>query len=292
MRIVRAPLKVLSLVVCAVLSLSDTALPVVGQAVKKFTWLLDNVEVQGVVRWIDPIQDGTEPDIFRIRARPELQHLISLLPGNNPMMFQPVGSVGVLQCETYPLTPLDINRSDSWSLPRKPNQPFEVIIDPVTHQKRPLQVGDHIRVVGRLVIDHHPEWCDMPSKFTPPEPSRCRHRGWLKVGPAHMELHPIRWDDIQLVYEARYHEAVSETLSLAARLYVERVYRGGGKHIANEIAGVASKIFIHESAYNYHERATAIIRLKAPPIPGFSPRADLVGFERVCTSQWDWKEPL
>src|SRR5262249_19336730 len=123
-----------------------------------------------------------------------------------------------------------------------------------TGSKRQLNIGDHVRVVGRWVIDHHPEWCDEATKLTPPEPARCLFVDALKIGAAHVELHPIRWDDIELVDPAA--KVTVETVSLAAPLH-EHVFVGGGKWLANELALVASKIFVNDVGSNYHNTMTA-----------------------------------
>jgi hypothetical protein len=258
----------------------DVRRVIVGPLVDKFTWLLDNVEVKGIVRWIDPVDaNGTQPDQFGIQPDSNYQHLISIMPGNNPLLYQTMNSIGTLVCETYPLVG-GINRSDPWHLPKKPgDQPFRVIANRGRGETaRPMAVGDHVRVIGRLVIDHHPEWCDKPGVHPAGEPSRCHSRGWLKVGPAHMELHPIRWDDIQLVTDVPPSERVSEIVSLAAPVH-EEVYVGDFKHFGNWVAGVESKIFIQEDGSNYHNQITAVAHIKAPAIPGFTPHKSLIAFQ-------------
>jgi len=87
-----------------------------------------------------------------------------------------------------------------------------------------MRVGDHIRVVGRWVIDHHRRIAT-PDDVHSARTVEVRSRGLLKIGPAHAELHPIRWNDIQLV-DPRFHTTM-ETLSLAAPLH-EEVYLGAG----------------------------------------------------------------
>jgi hypothetical protein len=137
-----------------------------------------------------------------------------------------------------------------------------------------FKVGDRVRVIGRWVIDHHPEFCSNPESFTPPEPSRCRNRGWLRVGQTHAELHPFQWDNIQLVEPVTSADVVSATVSLAAPLHEEQ-YLGGWKWFANEFAGVAGKVFLEESndpnfpnfSKNYHTSVGARVQLDPPPRP-------------------------
>ncbi len=236
----------------------------VGQEVKKFTWLLDNVEVKGIVRAWDGsnnrLPDGAEVgtgDSFDIEPDENYRHLISYVPGYGPWV----------QCETYPLDPSSINRAEPWFLPKKFEQAPFVVRDPATGWQVSLKVGDHVRVVGRWVIDHHPEHCVT------------RTRGWLKVGCAHVEFHPFRWDDIRLVKDVNPWEFEEEIVSVAAPLH-EEIYLGGGKWLANELAGVASKIFITEDGSNYHNTVTANAYIKAPKLPaGFTPHRTLIGFQ-------------
>jgi hypothetical protein len=242
----------------------------VGQQVTKFTWLLDNVEVKGTVKSWDNgnrLPDGAEVgtrDSFDVEPDENYRHLVSYVPGYGPWV----------QCETYPLDPNveAINRVEPWFLPKKPG-PFVVQDrDPTTGEPMPLKVGDHVRVVGRWVIDHHPEYCVT------------RTRGWLKVGCVHVEFHPFRWDNITLVKDRDPWEFEEGTVSVAAPLHTE-VYLGGGKWLANEIAGVASKIFIADDpaegpGSNYHNTVTASAHIKAPKLPGgFTPHRSLIGLQ-------------
>jgi len=231
----------------------------VGQEVKKFTWLLDNVEVKGIVR-ANLLPDGAEVgtgDSFDIEPDENYRHLISYVPGSGQWVH----------CETYPLDPSSINRAEPWSLPKKIEQAPFVVRDPATGWQVPLKVGDHVRVVGRWVIDHHPENCVT------------RTRGRLKVGCAHVEFHPFRWDDIRLVKDVNPWEFEEEIVSVAAPLH-EEIYLRDWKWVANELAGVASKIFITEDGSNYHNTVTANAYIKAPKLPaGFTPHRTLIGFQ-------------
>src|SRR4051812_46890230 len=94
-----------------------------GQLVKKFTWLLDNVEVKGIVRSI-------EADSFAIEPDANYGYLIALMSGNNPLPWASTSTPGRIHCETYPLgdpTVGEINRAEPWFLPRKNDDvPFAV----------------------------------------------------------------------------------------------------------------------------------------------------------------------
>jgi hypothetical protein len=179
---------------------------VVAQEVKKFTWLLDNVEVKGIVQSWDNgnrLPDGSEVgarDSFDVVPDENYRHLVSFVPGYGPWV----------QCETYPLTPGvgDINRVEPWPLPKKPEMPFQVY-DPATGSFSLLKVGDHVRVVGRWVIDHHPEHCVT------------RTRGWLKVGCVHVEFHPFNWLAILRVKDLEPWQFQEEIVSVAAPLHTE-----------------------------------------------------------------------
>ena len=143
----------------------------VGEKVEsKFTWLLDRVEVIGTVR---VIQDGTvrvdEDDCIDIEPDANYWHLIGYFRGNQPLMWHGAGTPSLLHCETYSHSAIshNINRWDPWGIPTKPSgQPFEVTSADGT-QRRTLAVGDRVRVIGRWVIDHHPEYCSMPKPSTP-----------------------------------------------------------------------------------------------------------------------------
>lgn len=262
----------LRLLIAVITSASLGLLPLkafadVGEFVShKFTWLLDNVEVIGIVHNIGGDSIDIIPDA-------NYKHLILYMRGNNPLPWFSKGTPGVLHLETYPLSSSDINRSAPWSLPKKPDDvQFQVKRRDGTSQ--PLNVGDRIRVVGRWVIDHHPEKCFDPEKFTPPEPARCRSLGLLRVGQVHMELHPFQWDNIQLIEPATSTDVVSTVVSLAAPLHEEQ-YLGDWKWFANEVAGVAGKVFLDRSddpnfpnfSRNFHTSVGTRVELDPPPRP-------------------------
>jgi len=223
----------------------------------KFLWLLDMVEVVGTARNI-------AGDDFDVVPDSNYQHLISYMRGNNPLPWQGLGSPGALHCETYVPGPGAVNREVSWPIPGKPEQPFEVILP--DGSSRELADGDHVRVVGRWVIDHHPEYCITPTGFVPPEPSRCRDRGWLRVGICHVELHPLLWNDIRLVSPPGPRDRSSVLLSLAAPLHEEQ-YLGGWKWFMNELALVSGKVFYTDDLSNFHETVAASITVPAPDVP-------------------------
>jgi hypothetical protein len=189
-----------------------------------------------------------------------------------------------MHCETPPLGSGDINRVEPWLIGNKPeDQAFQV--KPRNGVSRALQVGDTVAVVGRWVIDHHPEFCNLPTEFDPPEATRCRARGLLRVGPDHVELHPFRWDDIKLVEPLAPGDAATAVVSLAAPLHEEQ-YLGGGKWVANEVAGVAGKVFLGDgpegSESNFHTIVEATVELDPPPRPEpFDPLMRTVWTEEV-----------
>jgi hypothetical protein len=210
-------------------------------------------------------EDGRPGDDLDILPDPNYRHLISYLRGNNPLPWQSTSQPGVMHLETYPLDFRSINHTVPWSLDRKPDgQPFQVRLRNGT--TRDLQAGDHVRVTGWWVIDHHPEYCQMPSRFTPPEPERCRNRGWLRVGQTHTELHPFDWQNIALVEPPAPYETVGCRLSLAAPLYEEQ-YVGDGHWLGNELALVSGRIFIDTDpgTPNFHAQVSGRISLAPPP---------------------------
>ena len=217
----------------------------------KQIWLLDNVEIIGTVHRIGPDDIGLIPD-------PGYANLIQWMTGNSPFAWEPLGTPAMMHLETYPLGVDEVNRDEPWSLPKKPDgQAFQV-------GGRDLQVGDHIRVSGRWVIDHHP---DFSLKFPPDmfgEPPRSRMRGLLCVGKTHAELHPFAWDAIQLFEAPKPGEPARGSISLAAPLHTEQ-YLGGGKWLANEVAGVAGHVFIHEDGSTFRTYVYAHLELDPPP---------------------------
>jgi hypothetical protein len=237
----------------------------VGQSIPtKFTWLLDNVEVRGIVQ-------GLEGDVLDLVPDPNYQHLIALFRGNNPLLWKPLGDPAVIHCETNPIGPHgtgSIDRDEPWALPQMPPDQMLTGTDSMG-ATRDLQVGDHIQVFGRWCIDHHPEFCNPPDQkpslsITDTQPYRCRKRGALRVGPVHTELHPYYWDNIRIL-DRQYYETDEVILSLAAPIHEEQ-YLGSWKWVGNECAGVAGKVFIDPDGSNFHPTVSADMTIEGPPV--------------------------
>jgi hypothetical protein len=110
-----------------------------------------------------------------------------------------------------------------------------------------------------------------------------RARGLLRVGCVWPELHPFQWDDITLVAPPPPGDEEVATLSLAAPIH-EEAYLGGGKWLANELAGVSSKIYVTDDGSNYHSTVTATLHVSAPPLPpGWTADASLVSVVETVT---------
>ncbi len=253
----------------------------VGEYVRrKFTWLLGDVELVGIVHYIGD-------DDFAIIPDPNYEHLTRYFRGNQPLPWSAQGEPGVMHLETYPIDIISdpqrsnggINRDDFWAshgdrlwgLPQKPSgEPF--VVTDRTGASRDLQVGDRVRVTGRWVIDHHPEFCSSVGdmKVVPP---RCRWVGALglqKVGQTHTEFHPFDWKNIRLVEPLKPGDVSQCRVSLAAPLY-EQQYVGDWHHAWNEITLVAGRVFIEETPQgtytNYNTMVGTSIHIAAPPLP-------------------------
>jgi hypothetical protein len=243
---------------------------VVGEHVPcKFIWLLDNVKLVGTVHFIGG-------DDFAIIPDTNYEHLMRYFRGNNPLPWSRRTEPGVMHLETYPLERGQINRDiflsarqgdPTWTLPRKPDGEAFTVTNRAG-VSRDLHVGDHVRVTGRWVIDHHPEYCKDPAEWDPPEPARCRNRGWLRVGRTHTELHPFDWKNIRLVEPLRAGDTSRCMVSMAAPLYEEQ-YWGDWKWFANELAGVSGHVFVDGT--NYNTAVGTQIHLEAPPLPTITP---------------------
>ena len=73
-------------------------------------------------------------------------------------------------------------------------------------------------------------------------------------------------------------------MSLAAPIH-EECYLGGGKWLANELAGVSSKIFVADDGANYHNTVSATLHVSAPPLPaGWTAEAALVSVIEAVTA--------
>jgi hypothetical protein len=237
----------------------------------KFIWLLDNVELIGTVHKITKPPSGGTGDDFSLIPDANYEHLIRYFRGNSPLPWDPIGDPAVMELETIPPDRGEINRWEGWSLNSKPGgEQFTVRLRNGT--SRALEAGDRVRVTGRWVIDHHPEMCDWPAtRFSPPEPSRCRNMGPLRVGRTHTELHPFDWQNIWLVEPPRTRDASTCVVSMAAPLYEEQ-YLGGWKWAANEFRGVSGRVFIDErvtpqgTITNFNTMVGTRIHLPAPPL--------------------------
>lgn len=227
--------------------------------VLKWTWLLDNVEVTGVVAAADPAEpDGTiAGDNFNVVLDSNHTHMVATNPGSR----------GVLHCETYRENfdnPSYINRAVpwKWSPSKTLGQKF-VVRDPATNTWRNLVVGDHIRLLGRWIIENGHPWGG---------------GGFLVYyGYVFMELHPFDWTTMKLVRPSPAHGATVEQLSLAAPIY-EQVYPESWWW--NRISAIGDTIAFRNGAANYHATMSVDARIKAPTLPaGFTASSSLVSYE-------------
>jgi hypothetical protein len=231
---------------------------VVGPKVFKWTYLHTTVTVTGTVaNWA---AGGAAGDGFDLRVDDAFSHI----PANT-------SRGATIHCEAYPesITYLTsegtlINRMVPWPLPRKPAEPFRVKVANGTSE-RDLQLGDHVRLRGRLLIENgHPQTPSM--------------RGLLQIGFVFPELHPFDWTDIRLV-EAPLSGIGTGQLILAAPLY-EMVY--SGQWSANRTAGVADHLFLGDSGALVHSRISATVNIMAPsPPPGVDPQVTSVAFTEL-----------
>lgn len=247
---------------------------VVGPEVKKFTWLLDNVEVKGIVR-LGSLQIGNEigsGDALDIEPDENYKHLVSHTPGSD----------GVIHCETYREgiaigNSPNINRVAPWPIETKPprNGGDPESFKTVTGQA--LKVGDHVRIVGRWLIENgHPE-----KRIT-------RQRGNFRVGVVFMELHPFNWKDIRPVVPLNPNEVATERVSVAAPIYEEIYSAGEGQGFfsfqwwrdgVNQFFGLWNRLYISEDLPNFHNTVIANPYIKAPPLPsGFTPEKGLIDY--------------
>lgn len=246
----------------------------VSQWVRKFAWLLDEVEVRGIAvdaeRQKDPGEDIGTGDAFDIKVDRNYEHLVKYVPASG----------GYIHCETYPLrnpyaADWVINRQKSWPLNKKGQSDSFMVKDPRTGAQRPLRVGDHIRVVGRWIIENG-------------HPYNLRSRGWLQVGDAFVEFHPFDWENISLVVPPNLLATYQETISIAAPMY-KSIY--DFLHWGNRLGGVASwpadvpqqvRIYVEPDASDFHNTVRAVARIELPsPLPGgLHGHPDLI----------DWKE--
>ena len=226
---------------------------VIGQLTTKQTWLLDNVEITGIVVADDGQAPGSDigtVDDFNLQVDANYVHLAMHYPVDR-------AAVGQVHCETYPLPAFQTNNDVPWPLPVKPDsQPFQVF-DPTINAVRNLRDTDHIRIIGRWTIDKHPE-------------SNITFRGFTCRGHVHLELHPIRYDTLALVIPPASRSQNREVVSVAAPL-LDEVYLSNDKWLGNWFAGVGSKVYIDgdpRTADNWHPTVTATADILAPPLAG------------------------
>jgi hypothetical protein len=231
---------------------------VVGPKVFKWTYLLTTVSVTGTVySWSGEDVNGDSIELL-------LDDPFTHLTGNTSRGL-------TIHCETYPekiTFPTDgatlINRMVSWPLPRKPIEPFRLKTASGAGD-RDLQLGDHVRLRGRLLIENgHPR--DTSS------------RGWLQVGFVFPELHPFDWTDIRLVEQPTSGIATGQ-LIMAAPLY-EMIYTG--QHSANRTAGVSDHLFLGDAGAPFHSGIAATVKFMAPPPPpGVDPQVVAVEYTEL-----------
>jgi len=228
--------------------------------VKKWTWLLDDVWVTGVVVGAGTNDEGAiTGDSFDLQLDPNHAHMAALTPGSG----------GAIHCETYPEdfdNPASINRAVAWFRTRKkPKDEAYMVTDPSTGARRPLTNGDHVALFGRWIIENgHPRM----------------EYGWPdRVGYVFIELHPFDWTHIELVVPKEPWDSTREQVSVAAPIY-EEVYDSEWRW--NQFVGWAWTMALRAGASNYHSTMSADATIKAPALPkGFTPSASLVAFEEV-----------
>jgi hypothetical protein len=269
----------INLLVCALsMILPRVAMSAVGQLTTKQTWLLDGVELRGIVHAADGQPAGgaigAKADDFDLEVDPNYRHVAMRYMYNGSNGF--VIAIGRIHCETYPFRPpwvptVPINLDVPWPLPGKPSDTTFTVRDSATGTSRPLKDGDHIRVVGRWTIDKHPEW------------DVTRKRGALRVGHVHMELHPFAWTTLELVDPVPAPRTSNrEVVSIAAPLFDE-VYLSGDKWLGNWFAGVGSKVFIADDLSDFHNTVSATAEILAPRLAatGFSQAPELIEWGEV-----------
>jgi hypothetical protein len=225
----------------------------VGQLTTKQTWLLDNVEITGIVVRDDgqaPGSDIGNVDDFNLQVDANYAHLAMHYNTDR-------ASIGQVHCETYPLPASQTNDDVPWPLPTKPSsQAFEVF-DPAISGMRPLKDTDHIRMTGRWTIDKHPE-------------DNITNRHFVARGHVHLEFHPIRYDTLEIVIPPAPRSQTQEVVSIAAPLFDE-VYLSNDKWFGNWFAAVGSKVYISgdpSTATDWHPTVTAVADIFAPPLEG------------------------
>jgi hypothetical protein len=211
---------------------------VVGPRVTKFTYLLDLVEVSGVVLgWTDKAL-GVGSDGFDLALDDNYAHLPMLVGGGSRN----------LHCETYPIPAEQINHDVPWPLEMKPPGQLFQVKQPSSGQTRELAIGDHIRLRGRPVIENG-------------HPQATIGRGLLQIGYVFLELHPFDWTGIELVEPPPANAVVQNSLIIAAPLY-DMIY--SWSWLENRIAGVDNCLFFEDDGTHFHNSVQATIRIMAP----------------------------
>jgi hypothetical protein len=246
----------------------------------KFTWLCDEVEVKGVVLGLQtpdgeplpaPMASGQAigaNDHFEIVPDANYKHLVSYVSGSNYPRGGPSRN-GVIHCETYIQNSGAVNYQPPWRLGAGKGADAFTVHDPRTSQTRELRVGDHVRVVGRWLIENgHAKY-------------RYR-RGALEVGYVFVEFHPFDWAHMDLVVDPAPDGTVTEMVTVAAPMY-EELYPGttpgGATMYFNWAAGVGDKIYVAPDSSNFHNRVVAKAVIKAPPLPaGHLPHGSLIDY--------------
>jgi hypothetical protein len=266
---------------------------VVGQQLKKWTYLLDNVEVKGIVLNGNEtlVEKDLDPNTGNIIQHPKGEAIgasdfFNLVPDENynNLLVNSPGSMGVIHCECYCCKdavwsgivddPNRINRTNpSWSLGNKPDTPLTLTNRPNDHL---LRVGDHIRITGQWVIENgHPTNPGHRKLGTDYETGQKKYvldpimRGELAYGFVFMELHPFHWNSIEWLDAPQPNNIVTETISVAGPVY-ECVYIDNW--VANKIAGVTNKVFIESDGTYFHNGSSARSYIMAMPArPGYDP---------------------
>ena len=246
-------------------------------AADKWVWLMDNVEVRGTVTMVhDNDPNGTsfpagsdvlddelsihptngDCDFFDLIPDRGYEHLTGSLPG----------SLGVIHCETYTdgitSDPTLINRLAPFPKGKPPADvagggpptKFQVL-DLATGNTRNLRVGDHVRLVGRWVIDLS-------------HPGSRKKIGNTDVGDVFVEFHPFFWQDIRLL-DTWKPQINTEVISLAAPTFD---HVGWDNH----------SLFISSDASDFHNTMAAEVDINAPPLPGtFKGSPYIVAYDEV-----------
>jgi hypothetical protein len=252
----------------------------IGQRLKKWTWMLDDVTLRGVVLSEDSTLMTGDPlgpvDTFDLKLDDNYRHIVALSRGNNPIPGQPVS--GCIHVEAYsqavPFNADNINHVEPWPLPDKPGDQEFMVFDHAIRQRRNLRIGDHIEITGRWVVENqHEDSC--PTRWALAYPVGAP----FQIGCVWMELHPFKWDRIETIRTRSTNESEIERLSLAAPIYEETFPRGG---IYAFLAGVKGHVFIDDTKSNYHRELSAEINVKAPPLPaGMTPHTSLIDYRET-----------